>query len=245
MLRNAIGLSSDELWQAHAACKAELVETVRRSTGVSLDPEVLTIGFARRATQYKRADLIFDDLPRLRAIARRARIQLVFGGKAHPRDDEGKRIIRRILEIGRELGADLPVVYLPNYDMALARTVVAGVDVWLNTPQRPLEASGTSGMKAAHNGVPSLSILDGWWIEGCVEGVTGWAIGDLRALGDPGEDRRREGQDLLGKLETEIVPAYCGERERWAVFMRHAISLNASFFNTHRMIQQYATNAYI
>jgi starch phosphorylase len=245
MLRNAIGLPSADLWQAHVASKNELMEAVRRSTGVSLDPGTLTIGFARRATQYKRADLIFDDLPRLRKIAAKGPFQLVFGGKAHQRDEDGKRIIRRVLEVGRELGREIPVVYLPNYDTALARTMVAGADVWLNTPQRPLEASGTSGMKAAHNGVPSLSVLDGWWIEGCVEGVTGWAIGDLRSASDAGEDRRREAQDLFAKLEGLVLPAFYGERERWVTIMRFAISLNASFFNTHRMLQQYATNAYI
>lgn len=245
MLRNAIALPSEEVWQAHLTSKAELIEVVRRLTGTNLDAGALTIGFARRATQYKRADLVFDDLPRLREIARRRPVQLIFGGKAHQRDDEGKRIIRRILEIGRALGRDVPVVYLPNYDTALARAVVAGVDVWLNTPQRPLEASGTSGMKAAHNGVPSLSVLDGWWIEGCVEGVTGWAIGDLRPPGDPNEDRRSEAQDLLTKLDRQVLPTYYDERERWISIMRHVISLNASFFNTHRMVQQYVTNAYI
>jgi starch phosphorylase len=239
MLRNAGRIPDAELWGAHVEAKGELLGTVRRLTGRTFDPEALTIGFARRATLYKRADLVFSDLSRLRDLARRlGRIQLVFAGKAHPRDEPGKELIRRVVAIGRELGDEIPVVFLPNYEMALARVLVAGVDLWLNTPERPLEASGTSGIKAAHNGVPSLSILDGWWLEGHVEGITGWSIGrpDPRSDGDAA--------DLYAKLET-IVPLYHRARERWISVMKGAVTLNASFFNTHRMVQQYVANAYL
>jgi glycogen phosphorylase len=240
MLRNAGRISDEELWQAHAAARSELLSTVQRMAGRALDPATLFVGFARRATQYKRADLIFSELGRLRDIrARTGPLALVFAGKAHPKDEPGKQIIRHVIETARALGDDIPVVYLPNYDMALARTMVAGVDVWLNTPQRPLEASGTSGMKAAHNGVPSLSVLDGWWLEGHVENVTGWSIG---AAADP--NTALDADDLYDKL-AEIARLFHGERARWISVMRHAITLNASFFNTHRMVQQYVTNAYL
>ncbi len=240
MFRTARRLIPDaDLWAAHGEAKRDLLSAVQRLTRRALDPEALTIGFARRATLYKRADLVFSDVGRLREIAKRlGRLQFVFAGKAHPRDEGGKDLIRRINAISRELGEEIPVVFLPNYDMALAKTIVAGVDLWLNTPERPLEASGTSGMKAAHNGVPSLSVLDGWWLEGHVEGVTGWSIG--------GVDPRAEGDaaDLFTKLET-IVSVFHRDRARWTEVMAGAISLNASFFNTHRMVQQYAANAYL
>jgi starch phosphorylase len=162
----------------------------------------------------------------------------VFAGKAHARDQQGKDLIRRIVAVGRELGDDIPVVFLPNYDMALGQVITAGVDLWLNTPQRPLEASGTSGMKAAHNGVPSFSVLDGWWLEGHVEGITGWSIGGAEPASDG------DAADLYAKLET-IVPLFHHERARWIAVMKGAVALNASFFNTHRMVQQYVANAYL
>jgi starch phosphorylase len=239
MLRKAISIPTGEVRAAHAQAKERLFALVRSATGRVLSPDVLTVGFARRATGYKRADLVFRDVERLRALGRR-RLQLVFAGKAHPSDGEGKDMIRRIVEMGRQLGDDVPVVYLPEYDVAQARTIVAGVDVWLNTPRPPLEASGTSGMKAAHNGVPSLSILDGWWIEGCVEGVTGWAV-------DP-RDRESDDADaraLYDKLESAVLPLFNGDPACWTSVMQHAIALNASFFNTHRVVQQYVTNAYL
>jgi len=245
LLRQALAIAPEPIWRAHTAAKATLLATVATVSGRQLDPDALTIGFARRSTGYKRADLLFRDVERLRALGK-GKLQILYAGKAHPHDGDGKQLIRRIVTAGRELGADVPVIYLPNYDVELAKLVVAGVDVWLNTPLRPLEASGTSGMKAAHNGVPSLSVLDGWWIEGCIEGVTGWAIGKPF---DPGVDRqtadREDAADLYSKLETTILPLYHGDRGRWISIMQHAIALNASFFNTHRMVQQYVANAYI
>jgi starch phosphorylase len=207
---------------------------------------VFTIGFARRAAEYKRADLLFHDVGRLTEIAERAgKFQLVYAGKAHPQDMPGKELIRRIHEIAETLKGKIRLVYLEDYGVELARLMTAGTDLWLNTPQPPLEASGTSGMKAAVNGVPSFSILDGWWAEGCIEGVTGWSIGGGRDTNLDGRDTRAEdAQALYNKLEMVILPMFGNEPDRYADVMRHAIALNASFFNTERMLTQYITKAY-
>jgi starch phosphorylase len=181
----------------------------------------------------------------LREIVRkRGPLQLVFAGKAHPRDEPGKELIARIVRAARELGEEIPVVYLEDYDMELAKILVSGCDLWLNTPERPLEASGTSGMKAAHNGVPSFSTLDGWWVEGCVEGLTGWALGSLLSEEDV-DSRERDAADLYRKLGDTILPLFYESRTAWIDVMRHTIALNASYFNTHRMVQQYMTHAYV
>lgn len=247
ILRNAIGIPGEEVWRAHLSAKSDLLSFIKNRTNQSLSADVLTIGFARRATPYKRADLIFTEIDRLLEITKRAGpIQFVFAGKAHPRDSAGKDLIRRILSVARELSGQIPIVYLENYDMEMARLIVSGVDLWLNTPQRPLEASGTSGMKAAHNGVPSFSVLDGWWIEGCVEGLTGWSIGAAEAASfEVNLANRQDSEDLYKKLNNLVVPTYYEDRERWMDVMRHVIALNASYFNTHRMVQQYVTNAYL
>ena len=241
-LRYAIVIPLDEIRDAHGEAKQALLRDVEQRSGVGLDPALMTIGFARRATPYKRADLLFSDPDRLRRIAGRiGPLQLVFAGKAHPRDEPGKQLIRRIHEVARQLGDDIRVIYLPDYDMRLGGLITSGVDLWLNNPMRPLEASGTSGMKAALNGVPSLSVLDGWWVEGHIPGVTGWAISDDRGLPvDPSEDA----EDLYLKLERTIVPLYYGLPYAWAEVMRYAIAINGSFFNTQRMVSQYAQNAY-
>src|SRR5207247_8061847 len=157
-----------------------LLEHIKQLTGADLNPDTLTLGFARRAATYKRADLLIQDIPRLKDIAaKNGNLQIIYAGKAHPHDQSGKELIQRIVQAHSALEPEVKLVYLENYDIQMGRLLTAGVDVWLNTPQPPLEASGTSGMKAALNGVPSLSILDGWWIEGCIEGVSGWAIGVL------------------------------------------------------------------
>jgi glycogen phosphorylase len=241
-LRYACALPMEEMREAHAQAKRLLVDEVARRTGVMLDPNAFLLGFARRATPYKRADLLFSDRERLRKIAwREGPLQIVYAGKAHPRDEWGKMMINRIYDAARELGDALRVVYLENYDTLLGRRLTSGVDVWLNTPQRPMEASGTSGMKAALNGVPSLSVLDGWWVEGHVEGVTGWAIGDDTAAP---VDPSRDITDLYHKLERCILPLFYGRPYAWAEVMRQAIALNGSFFNTQRMVTQYARNAW-
>ena len=227
------------IWEAHVQAKQHLIEKVQALSGVTLKADVPIFGFARRMTAYKRPDLLFSDLERLRAIARNQPFQIVLAGKAHPQDENGKRLIEQLHAHARALAGTIPVVYLPDYDLALAQTLTAGVDVWLNTPLPPLEASGTSGMKAAFNGVPNLSVLDGWWIEGCLEGVTGWAIGDTAGMGD-GNARA-----LYDKLEQVVLPLYYGHSDGgWIRVMKGAISKNASYFNSHRMMRRYATEAY-
>ena len=241
MLRKALNIPNEWIWTAHADAKARLLDFVRQQSGRSLAPDSLTIGFARRATAYKRADLVFTDVARLIDIARRAGpLQFVFAGKAHPKDEGGKQLIEHIIRISRQVKQEIAIVYLQNYDLEMAKLLVSGADLWLNTPQRPLEASGTSGMKAAHNGVPSFSTLDGWWVEGHIEGVTGWSIGSQNESSAAGDT-----EDLLQKLENVILPMFYGNRDKWIDVMRHAIALNASYFNTHRMVQQYVTNAYL
>jgi starch phosphorylase len=247
LLRQAVGIPPDEIWAAHQKCKARLFDYVRGKTGVSLDPEVLTIGFARRATAYKRADLLFRDVERLKRMARDAgAFQLVYAGKAHPRDDSGKDLIRRIVQLSRELAGTVPIVYLENYDFSLGGLLTSGVDVWLNNPQRPQEASGTSGMKATLNGVINFSVLDGWWIEGHREGITGWSIGPRpsKASRGAGSDEA-DVFDLYEKLEHVILPTYYKNRSEWIGIMQNGLALNGSFFNTNRMMLQYVTSAYL
>ena len=248
-LRGALGLPPEEVWAAHLLSKHSLLEAVRKKTGLKLDPEAFTIGFARRATGYKRADLILRDLDRLRQIAKNVgAFQIVYAGKAHPRDAGGKEIIKMIFKAKKALKKAVTITFLDDYDLELAGQLTSGCDLWLNTPQYPLEASGTSGMKAAVNGVPSLSILDGWWVEGCIEGVTGWSIGEPRR-GDPGPessvDNVVDAESLYTKLESVILPMFYEERPRYLEVMRHAIAMNGSFFNTQRMVQQYITDAYL
>jgi starch phosphorylase len=237
-----------ELWEAHREAKRKLFEHVRRETGVALDLNVLTIGFARRATAYKRPHLLFHNVDRLlKIVEKTGKIQVVYAGKAHPRDDQGKRLIQGIYGFRDRLADRIPVVFLPGYNMDIALKLVSGVDVWLNTPLRPLEASGTSGMKAAHNGVVNFSVLDGWWIEGHIEGFTGWSIGsqtpELKAAAAMDAE---DAADLYGKLENEIIPKYYdANKSPWTRLMKNAISKNAYYFNSHRMMRRYVTEAYI
>ncbi len=243
-LRSALGIPKEELWAAHLEAKQQLVDYVNATTGARLSTGAFTIGFARRATEWKRADLLFHDIRRLASIHERAGpIQLIFAGKAHPYDQSGKDLIRRLYRAIAELRDRIHIVYLENYDMARARQLVAGVDLWLNTPQPPLEASGTSGMKAAVNGVPQLSILDGWWREGCIEGFTGWAIDSGGQQDGPG-DVAVAADSLYSKLEHVVLPLFYRDRDLYVGVMRHAIALNGSWFNTERMLDQYVRKAY-
>jgi len=206
---------------------------------------LFTIGFARRATAYKRADLLFYDIDRLIDISSRVGpLQIIYAGKAHPKDTEGKELIQRVVEAGKRLKGKIAVEYLENYDMSLGLLMTAGVDLWLNTPEPPMEASGTSGMKAAFNGVPSLSILDGWWIEGCLEGITGWSIGGDWAGSGEKRGRMADAQSLYEKLEHTIIPLFYRNPQGFARVMRNAIALNGSFFNTQRMLLEYVLKAY-
>ena len=244
-LRHAESIPGPEVKQAHDRAKAELLAYVHEKHKLEMKPEVFTIGFARRVTAYKRADLLFTDLERLKKIAVAARgLQLIYAGKAHPSDQEGKQLIRRILDLKKVLKDGITIAFLQNYDLDLARLMTAGVDLWLNTPQPPLEASGTSGMKAALNGVPSLSIVDGWWMEGLIEGVTGWAIGDEKRQREDESSGLRDAASLYDKLERVIIPMFHNDRDRFVEVMRHAVAVNGSFFNTQRMLQQYVLSAY-
>lgn len=241
MLRYALGISLAEIWDAHIQAKRGLLARVNSETQGAMDEDAFTLGFARRATPYKRADLLFRDLERLKAIAARAgKLQIIYAGKAHPNDKGGKELIRHVFEASEVLRDSIKLVYLPNYDWQLGQLLSAGVDVWLNTPQPPMEASGTSGMKAAVNGVPSLSILDGWWIEGCIEGVSGWAIDHA----EQGDNTSYDANSLYDKLERSVIPLYYRDRESFVEVMRYAIALNGSFFNTQRMVTQYVAKAY-
>lgn len=239
LIRADCCIPDEAIWQAHQQAKQTLIDKVEELTGVALQADIPILGFARRMTAYKRPDLMFSDLGRLQAIARNQPFQIVLAGKAHPHDEIGRQLIAQLHAHARTLSGCITVVYLPDYDMALAQILTAGSDVWLNTPLPPMEASGTSGMKAAMNGVPSLSVLDGWWIEGCIEGLTGWAIGE--PTGASNEDM----QAFYDKLEDVVLPLYFARSDgRWVKLMKGAISKNASYFNSHRMMRRYATEAY-
>jgi starch phosphorylase len=238
-LRYAISIPLEQIRQVHLEAKRRLFSEIQSATGVTLDPNIFTIGFGRRASTYKRADLLFRDPARLKHLAENvAPIQLVYAGKAHPRDEGGKAIIRSVFNGAASVADAIRSVYVQNYDLRWGGMLTSGVDLWLNTPMRPQEASGTSGMKAALNGVPSFSVLDGWWVEGHIEGITGWSIGDEDA------DDKEEVAELYDKLEREILPMFYGRPQRYTEIMRSAIALNGSFFNTQRMVRQYVSNAY-
>jgi starch phosphorylase len=236
----------EEIWRAHMESKERLIRYVRERSGVQLDPNVLTLGFARRATGYKRATLLFSNLKRLEEINSDGKIQVVYAGKAHPNDWMGKRLIEEIHEMKEQLKNKMTILYLENYDLEMASKLTSGVDIWLNTPIPPFEASGTSGMKAAHNGVINFSVLDGWWVEGCIEGVTGWAIGPSpKEELEEAERRRREITQLYDKLEYLIIPKYYGHRDGWIHLMKNSIGKVAYYFNSHRMMRRYASEAYL
>ncbi|MGD0645418.1 MAG: alpha-glucan family phosphorylase [Candidatus Bathyarchaeia archaeon] len=236
----------EELWETHMNAKQNLLDFVHANSGLQMDTDVLTLGFARRATEYKRATMIFSDLEKLKEVKSQDKIQLIFAGKAHPKDYMGKSLIKDIYEYIDRLKGEIKIVYLENYNMEMAGKLTSGVDVWLNTPLPPYEASGTSGMKAAHNGVINFSVLDGWWVEGCVEGLTGWAIGPSpdQAISEE-ERRKRELADLYNKLEYLIIPKFYGQRDDWISLMKNSIGKVAYYFNSHRMMRKYATDAYL
>lgn len=238
-------IPNEEIWNAHMEAKRALLDYVKSTTGVEMGMDVLTIGFARRATAYKRADLIFSDMERLERFGN-GKLQIIYAGKAHPKDEAGKKLIQNIFSIKERLKDKITMAYLKNYNMDIALKMVSGVDIWLNTPLRPREASGTSGMKAAHNGVMNFSVLDGWWIEGHIEGFTGWSIGP-----SPTETTlvdnldTRDADDLYSKLEYTIIPMYYENKHTWIRMMQNAIGKNAYYFNCHRMMRRYVTEAYI
>jgi len=237
-------ISDAEIWEAHQQAKNLLIEQVLELTGIKLDPHVPILGFARRMTAYKRPDMLFSSMQRLQDIASRLPFQIVMAGKAHPSDEGGKALITELHQHAKALNGIIPTAYLPNYNLSIAHYMVAGSDIWLNTPLRPYEASGTSGMKAAINGVPSLSVLDGWWIEGCIEGITGWAIGN-NIKGEEAISNGNDAEALYNKLEHTVLPLYYNQSSNgWIEVMKNAIGKNASYFNSHRMMRRYLIEAY-
>jgi glycogen phosphorylase len=238
-LRYAMDIPESEIADAHLEGKKALIAAVKQRTGMELRPEIFTIGFARRAATYKRCELLFTDPDRLvRAARELGGLQILLSGKAHPADHPAKAKIQQVINLTRHLSSDeLKIVYLEDYDWSLGALLTGGVDLWLNTPKRPYEASGTSGMKAALNGVPSFSVLDGWWVEGWNEGVTGWAIGDH-------DDEMEEANSLYERLEQVILPLFYGQQDAWRRVMRSTIAINGPYFNTERMLKQYVLKAY-
>jgi starch phosphorylase len=239
-IRNAV--ETETLYEAHRAVKRDLLEEVRRRTGRQMDPSILTIGFARRATSYKRATLLFRDRDQARALLASGRVHLIFAGKAHPRDVGGKALISEIVALTREFPGK--VVFLENYDLALGRLLTRGCDVWLNTPRRPLEACGTSGMKAAMNGVLNLSILDGWWVEGCQHGENGWRIGDGKEVKSEAEADKRDAAALHQLLADDVLPMFYGHPDRWTSMMRSSIRMAMERFSADRMVREYFDRLY-
>jgi starch phosphorylase len=242
VLTRADQLADDSIWSAHQEAKRDLLVNIKEKSPTALRLDVPLIGFARRMTQYKRPGLLFSDMDRIAAIARKRPFQVVFAGIAHPSDSQGQGLIEEINHHIRQVANTIPVIFLPNYDIGIAASLVSGVDIWLNTPLPPLEASGTSGMKAALNGVLNLSVRDGWWVEAHIEGVTGWAIGDSDAGSG---SHANDADDLYRKLEQVVLPLYYDDRPRWIWMMKQAISKIGSYFNSTRMMRRYATEAYI
>jgi glycogen phosphorylase len=244
ILRSAFSVDKQEIWSAHMEAKKELINFVNMTCNAGMNNEDMTIGFARRQTAYKRPDLLISDTERLSEIVKKSGpIQIIYAGKAHPNDYSGKETIKRICNSIKTI-QDIKIVYIPNYDITIGKMMVAGVDVWLNTPRRPNEASGTSGMKAACNGVPQFGTLDGWWIEGCIENITGWPIGPENMQAQDSSDDQVDSKDLYDKLENAIMPKFYSDKDNWIRTMRSCIAINGSFFNTNRMVQQYVLNAY-
>lgn len=244
-LRYALSIPAEKIWEAHLEAKRKIIHCINRQTNQGMDVETLTLGFARRAASYKRADLLLSDVDRLKEIHSKAgAFQIIYAGKAHPKDGGGKELIRRIFQAMEALKGDVKIAYLENYDIELGKLITSGVDIWVNTPLPPMEASGTSGMKAALNGVPSFSVLDGWWIEGCIEGKTGWSIGQDARDPEAQRDNEQDAAALYDKLEHTIIPLFYNQPEQFRDMMTHCIALNGSFFNTQRMVQQYVLKAY-
>jgi starch phosphorylase len=228
------------LWDAHMGAKLFLLSEIYERCGVTLDPNKILIGFARRAAPYKRSDLIFRNLDVIEPYLRSGEIQLVFSGKAHPLDDAGKDIVANLVEMMKQYPES--VVFVPNYDMEVGRILTRGCDVWLNNPRRPNEASGTSGMKAAMNGVLNLSTLDGWWPEACDHGANGWQFGD----GYEGPNQDSHDLDALYEtLLSEVLPTYYDNKAKWVQMMRESISGTEEEFSSDRMVEEYYSRLYI
>ncbi len=239
-LQKAEAITGDRIIVMHDENKAELFEYIKDNCNLKLDPDIFTLGFARRVDGYKRSGFLFYDLERLKYIAEQfGGLQVIFSGKAYFDYRDGEDHIAYVVKLSKEDHGKLKIVYIPNYNMEVSQLMVQGADVWLNNPVKPLEASGTSGMKASLNGVPNLSTVDGWWAEGLKEGVTGWAIGNSYQ-----NDEQTELNDMYSKLENIILPTFYTKKREWAHVMRSSIAYNASYFNTHRMLREYISKGY-
>ncbi|MDW7673909.1 MAG: alpha-glucan family phosphorylase [Bacillota bacterium] len=226
------------LWQPHQKAKERLFDYVAKHTNTQLDPNVLTIGFARRAAPYKRSDLIFRDPSLIEPLLRNKKLQLVFSGKAHPNDQFGKDIIARLVEMDKQY--DQQVVFIENYNMDVARLMIQGCDIWLNNPQRPLEASGTSGMKAAMNGVLNLTVVDGWVAEGPQHQISGWLLDEVCKLWPHEQDEDiRDLRALHKVLQDDVIPTYYNDKRKWESMMRASIAMSHWKFSSNRMIEEY------
>lgn len=232
----------EALWRAHMKNKAELIRFIRERNGVSLDSDVLLVGFSRRAAPYKRSNFIFSDPDTILPLLEKNRIQIVFSGKAHPLDDNGKAIVKGLVDMSRKYPEN--VVFLENYDMTIGKMLTRGADIWLNNPRRPKEASGTSGMKAAMNGVLNLSVLDGWWPEACEHGENGWQFGDGFSSKN---EKTHDAHDLKALYEVllkEVIPTYYGNRTKWVEMMSRSIRSTREEFNVKRMLTEYYRELY-
>lgn len=229
----------DKLWAIHNENKDKMMDEVEKRCGVKLNREALTLGFARRAATYKRGDMIFRDMSKIEGLLKSGKLNLIFSGKAHPNDIEGKEIITNLYSMSQKYPEN--IVFIQNYDMEIGSMLTKGCDVWLNTPRRPMEACGTSGMKAAMNGVLNFSVLDGWWDEYCKDGINGWQIGGV--VTEENQDER-DSKSLYKTLLKEIVPTYYENHEKWLDMMMVSISTTTKAFSAKRMLKDYAQKMY-
>ena len=229
--------SPEKLWEKHMSNKRDLIEYIRERKGVNLDENVLIVGFSRRAAPYKRSDFIFTNPKKVKPLFEKNKMVIVFSGKAHPLDDTGKDIVAKLVEMQKEYPNN--VIFLDNYNMEIGAILTRGADIWLNNPRRPKEASGTSGMKAAMNGVLNLSILDGWWPEACNHGVNGWQFGDGYESKNEGKLDRHDIKGLYSVLLKEVIPTYYGDKSKWKEMMIASIESTKDQFNVKRMLEEY------
>lgn len=234
--------STEDMWNAHMAVKKDTINFIKERSGVALNPDSLLIGFSRRAAPYKRSNLIFAYENKLGELLKTGKVQIVFSGKAHPLDDTGKAIVHNLVQMSRQYPNS--VVFLENYDMDIGRALTRGCDVWLNNPRRPLEACGTSGMKAAMNGVLNVSILDGWWPEACQHGVNGWAIGDDQVPDNVAAQDERDALALYQTLVDEVIPTFYNDKQRWLNMMKASIESCTEGFSADRMLREYYDRLY-
>uniref|UniRef100_A0A7C5Z859 glycogen phosphorylase n=1 Tax=Caldicellulosiruptor owensensis TaxID=55205 RepID=A0A7C5Z859_9FIRM len=232
----------EKLWQTHTQIKRELLDFVEKRTGIKLKEDILTIGFARRAAPYKRSDLIFRDKEAADKMFKND-LQIIFAGKSHPLDDTGKEIVNNIIAMSKKYPGK--VVFLEDYDMEIGKMLTRGCDIWLNNPRRPLEACGTSGMKAAMNGVLNVSTLDGWWPEACQHGINGWQIGDGFESKDEKEQDSHDLKSLVNVMQNEVIPTYYKDRDKWVKMMQNSIESTLEKFSAERMVKEYYEKMYI